>query len=93
MERVQSRGGASPPAVRSFRDFSSVHVVCAGLGTSPSLRSLSVPPAWPTATPKPDYAPAAAGGPPGFTYQDGLMGVLTGPRATPHVEEPLAEEA
>lgn len=34
------------------------------------------------------------GKPPGLTYQDGLMGLMTGRRAvSPHAEESLAEEA
>jgi PPE-SVP subfamily C-terminal region len=92
VERVEKQSGTTPPAVKSFRDFSSVRVACTGLGTSPSLGSLSVPPAWPTATPKPEYTPAVAGKPPGLTYQDGLMGVMTGRHAASHAEESLAEE-
>jgi PPE-SVP subfamily C-terminal region len=93
VEHVETQSGATPPAVKSFRDFSSVQVACTGLGTSPSLGSLSVPPAWPAATPKPEYTPAVAGKPPGLTYQDGLMGVMTGHRAAAsHAEEPLADE-
>lgn len=94
MERVETQRGAKPATVKSFRDFSSVRVACKALGTSPLLGSLSVPPAWPAATPKPQDTPAVASKPPGLTYQDGLMGVMTGRRpGAAGPEEPVAEEA
>lgn len=93
MERVEKQSGATRPTVKSFRDFSSVRVECTALGTSPSLGSLSVPPAWPTATPRPEPTPdVGKGKPPGLTYQDGLMSVMTG-RPVLDPETPLAEEA
>ncbi|WAC89624.1 PPE family protein, SVP subgroup [Mycobacterium sp. Aquia_213] len=74
--------GTTPPTVKSFRDFSSVRVECTELGASRALGSLSVPPAWPKATPKSEIPPPAVKGkPPGLTYQDGLMGVMTGRHA------------
>ncbi|GBG38276.1 hypothetical protein [Mycobacterium montefiorense] len=79
MDRVESHGAENPPAVKAFRDFSSVSVQCTTLGASASLGSLSVPAAWPTSTAKATDAPTAATDkPPGLTYQDGLMGVVTG---------------
>jgi hypothetical protein len=88
------RRKAGQPVVKSFRDFSSVQVKCIALGASRSLGSLSVPSAWPKATPKSEIPPPPAKGkPPGLTYQDGLMGVMTGRPATPDLEQPLAEEA
>ncbi|CQD12342.1 hypothetical protein BN1232_02354 [Mycobacterium lentiflavum] len=96
MERVEMQSGTTAPRVKSFRDFSSVVVECAALGASPALGSLSVPPAWPKASPRPDDPPPAAvqGKPPGLTYQDGLMGVMTG-RAVPapQPKELLSDEA
>ena len=81
--------------LKSFRDFSSVHVECTTLGASASLGSLSVPSAWPTSTAKAADTPTAATGkPPGLTYQEGLMGVVTGRGAAPpRPETPTAEEA
>ncbi|CDO88182.1 hypothetical protein AWC29_01445 [Mycobacterium triplex] len=95
MDGAETQSKTTPPTVKSFRDFSSVVVKCAALGASPALGSLSVPPAWPKSAPKPDELPAAPKGkPPGLTYQDGLMGLMTGRRAaSPHAEESLAEEA
>jgi hypothetical protein len=85
VERAESDSGQRRPVFKSFRDFSSVRVECTELGASASLGSLSVPSAWPTSTAKPEPPPnAGATRPPGLTYQDGLMGVLTGrPAAEP----------
>lgn len=95
MEGADTQSRANPPRVKSFRDFSSVVVECAALGASPSLGSLSVPPAWPKSAPKPDEPPPAPKGTPiGLTYQAGLMGVMTGRHATrPHPDAPLTGEA
>ncbi len=95
MEHVEPQGGTTPPVLKSFRDFSSVRVECTALGASASLGSLSVPSAWPTSTGKAADPPtAAAGKPPGLTYQEGLMGVVTGRGAVPpQPETPPAEEA
>lgn len=93
MDGAESQGGTTRPVVKSFRDFSSVRVECTTLGASRSLGSLSVPPAWPKATPKSEIPPPPTKGkPPGLTYQDGLMGVMTGRRAV-DPETPRAEEA
>ncbi|MEE6139661.1 hypothetical protein SKC41_25455 [Mycobacterium sp. 050128] len=96
MERAEIQGRTTAPRVKSFRDFSSVRVECTTLGGSPALGSLSVPPAWPKASPRPDDPPPAGvkGKPPGLTYQDGLMGVMTG-RAVlaPQPEQLLTDEA
>lgn len=67
---------------------------CAGLGKAASLGALSVPPSWATATAEIqpislslsaasiDAAPAmAVGMPPGFSFQQALMGTMTGRRA------------
>ena len=95
MEGAETQSGTTRPVVKSFRDFSSVRVECTALGASPALGSLSVPPAWPKAAPKPNDPPATdKAKPPGLTYQDGLMGVMTGRHVSvPHLEAPLAEEA
>ncbi|WP_165796351.1 PPE family protein, SVP subgroup [Mycobacterium ahvazicum] len=95
MERAEMPSGATPPRVKSFRDFSSVVVECAALGASPALGSLSVPPAWPKSAPRPDELPATPKvKPPGLTYQDGLMSVMTGRHAVPAQQgELLADEA
>jgi hypothetical protein len=95
VERAEVQGRANRPTVKSFRDFSSVKVECETLGASPVLGSLSVPPAWPTAAPRPgDPLPAVKGKVPGLTYQDKLMGVMTGQYpGIPAPEASLAEEA
>jgi hypothetical protein len=94
VDRVEPQSVANPPALKSFRDFSSVRVECEILGGSAALGSLSVPSAWPTSAAKPGYATNdAAGKPPGLTYQEGLMGVMTGRGVVPpHTEPPLTWE-
>jgi hypothetical protein len=93
VERVEPQSVENRPTPKSFRDFSSVEVECTALGASASLGSLSVPSAWPTATRTVDYTPAVAGKPPGLTYQERLMDVMTGRHAgTPSPEAPLTEE-
>lgn len=71
----------------SFHDFSSVSVECVGLGASASLGSLAVPSGWPTANTATQPVPSAdeamrTSRPQWLTYQDSLMGVMTGSRAT-----------
>lgn len=80
--------------LKAFRDFSSVRVECTALGASASLGSLSVPSAWPTSTARAADTPtAAAGRPPGLTYREGLMDVMTGRGdVPPRPETPPAEE-
>ncbi|OBA63600.1 hypothetical protein A5647_04630 [Mycobacterium sp. 1100029.7] len=94
MERAESDSGQSRPVLKSFRDFSSVRVECTELGASASLGSLSVPSAWPTSAAKPEPTPNSGSKPPGLTYQDGLMGVMTGhPAAPADAEASVASEA
>jgi hypothetical protein len=100
MEHYGIEGDSNPKPLGSFHDFSSVQVACEGLGGSASLGSLKVPPSWPTADPPfeqvspPDVAtsdsvaPAdAEGRPPGLTYQEGLMGMITGRCALAHATD------
>jgi PPE-SVP subfamily C-terminal region len=97
MERGGAKGYSDPKALGSFHDFSSVRVECAALGASASLGSLSVPPSWPEADKhiepvRPSLrasgdsvAPAVAGGrPPGLTYQEALIGMMSARRAICH---------
>lgn len=70
----------------SFGDFSSVSVACTELGRSASVGSLAVPAGWPGTTETREPAPPAsdaAGQPQWLTFQEGLMGVMTGSGAVP----------
>ena len=80
--------------------LSGLGVPSAGLGKAASLGALSVPPSWATAASgvEPvslslsatsiDAAPAiAAGMPAGFTFQQALMGTITGHRAVTEVTD------
>jgi PPE-SVP subfamily C-terminal region len=74
---------STPKALSSFGDFSSIQVEAAGLGRSAAFGSLAVPPSWPDALPVPadpvdDDAAPAPDTQPGLTYQEGLMGMMTG---------------
>jgi hypothetical protein len=93
VEGVEPQSGDDPPVLASFRDFSSVRVECTALGASASLGSFSVPSAWPTSIAKAAVTTiAAAGKPPGLTYRQGLMGVVTGRGDVhPQPDSPLAE--
>lgn len=104
MECGETGDQVSPRPLGSFRDFSSVRVSCAGPGEAASLGSLSVPPGWPMAdrdiepvSPSSPAAevntssPVAARKPPGLTFQDALMGMVTGRGAVIPEDEEQAD--
>jgi hypothetical protein len=78
MEHDGAEGYSDPKALGSFHDFSSVRVECVSLGASASLGSLSVPPSWPEADPHIEPVPPSL--PPGRTYQQTLMGMMSARR-------------
>jgi hypothetical protein len=76
---------STPRALTSFHDFSSIQVEAAGLGRSAALGSLAVPSGWPdalpvSADPVDDASASPADTPPGLTFQEGLMDMVTGRR-------------
>ena len=100
MESDETSDPVKPRPLRSFGDFSSVRVSCAGVGAAASLGSLSVPPGWPMANQETEPVlpslpatdvntafPVAAGRPPGLTFREALMGMVTGRHAVAHHAE------
>lgn len=81
MEPDETATQVNSPTLKGFRDFSSVEVQCSGLGAAGSLGSLSVP-SWAASDPEVE-PPAPVGEAPWRTFQEGLNGVMTGPRPEP----------
>lgn len=81
MEPDETATQVNSSALTGFRDFSSVEVQCSGFGAAGSLGSLSVP-SWAVSAPEVE-PPTLVGEPPWRTFQEGLNGVMTGPRPEP----------
>jgi hypothetical protein len=76
---------SKPEGLRSFHDFSSIRVDAEGLGTSAALGSMAVPPGWPVPSPSSE-PPSPPGTPRWHTFEEGLMGMMSGGPAIADVD-------